>query len=93
MMKVTPNVTVQRAHKVIEKFYNKGVLSLQSEYDRKTGKLMKDVFMNISGTKPIRISKYDKNENLVKDRFFADDGKYLGDVNYQELGNNFDFVL
>ena len=61
MMKITPKLTPEKVlikpNSIVKKFYNSdGVLTLASEFDRKSGKLKKDVFMNSNGTKPVRIS-------------------------------------
>ena len=93
MLKVTPKMTNVHADKRVEKFYHKGILTLSSEYNAKSGKLLKDVFMNTSGTRPIRITKYDNNENILKESFFADDGKHIGDIDYSEIGHFLNFVL
>ena len=99
MMKITPKYNppqkiVLKADKLVKKFYDKnGILTLASEFDRKTGRVKKDVFMNSNGTRPVRISKYDENENLLLDSFYKADGKLIGSVDYSELGKNLDLML
>ena len=93
MLKVTPKMTNVHADKRVEKFYSQGILTLSSEYSAKSGKLLKDVFMNSNGTKPIRITKYDDNEHAIKESFFADNGKHIGDIDYSEIGHFLNFVL
>lgn len=98
MMKITPKLTpgkvVIKANTIVKKFYDKkGVLTLSSEFDRKSGRLKKDVFMNSAGTNPIRISKYDNNENLVKDTFYKADGKLIGIVDYADINHNLDLMI
>ena len=92
--KLTPEKVVIKANAIVKKFYDKkGVLTLASEYDRKSGRLKKDVFMNSAGTGPVRISKYDKNENLVHDSFYKADGKLIGTVDYTDLTHNLDLMI
>ena len=49
--------------------------------------------MNSAGTNPIRISKYDNNENLVKDTFYKADGKLMGIVDYADINHNLDLMI
>ena len=96
IMKVTPIATpkvVMTKNKIIEKFYNQGVLAIKSEFDKKSGKLLKDTFMNSEGTKPLRITLYGENEKVLKDTFFNANGKYLGTVDHTSLAENIDFVI
>ncbi len=93
MIKVTPKTTSVHNNKLVKKFYDKGILTLKSEYDKKSGKLLKDVFMNTDGTKPIRITKYDSNEKLATDTFFSNEGKYIASIDYKDVGQMLDFIL
>ena len=98
MMKITPKLTPEKVlikpNSIVKKFYNSdGVLTLASEFDRKSGKLKKDVFMNSNGTKPVRISKYDGNENLVTDTFFKANGTPIGSVDYSDINKNLDLMI
>ena len=44
--KITPEKVVVKANTIVKKFYNKdGILTLSSEFDKKSGKIKKDVFI------------------------------------------------
>lgn len=92
--KITPEKVVVKANTIVKKFYNKdGILTLSSEFDKKSGKIKKDVFMNPNGTKPIRISKYDSNEHVVLDTFYKADGSPMGSVDYTDINHNLDLMI
>lgn len=98
MMKITPKLSsekaVIKANTIVKKFYDKqGVLTLVSELDKKSGRIKKDIFMNQNGTKPVRISKYDKDEKLLSDTFYKADGRIIGTVDYSEINRNLDLMI